>query len=128
MDANLPLQFIVGGCEISLSVAVDFTASNGDPVTPSSLHYIDRSGLGRLNEYQNAILSVGSVLEPYDSDKLYPVYGFGARLRGLDGQWTQVQHCFPVYGGGLQVQGVRGIMQVCMCMCVRVGAVLLPCV
>ena len=93
-------------------VAIDFTGSNGDPTSPSSLHFIDRSGSGRLNEYQNAILSVGSVLEPYDSDKLYPVYGFGARVRAPDGQLTQVQHCFPVYGGGLHVQGVQGIMQV----------------
>jgi hypothetical protein len=55
---------------------------------------------------------VGSVLEPYDTDKLYPVYGFGAKLKDAAGKWGQVQHCFPVYGGGLEVQGIAGIQQV----------------
>jgi hypothetical protein len=26
---------------------------------------------------------VGGVLEPYDTDKLYPVYGFGAKVRAV---------------------------------------------
>lgn len=34
-----PLQFIAGGMHISLVVAIDFTASNGDVLNPSSLHY-----------------------------------------------------------------------------------------
>lgn len=38
------LQFIAGGCEISLVVAIDFTASNGDPAMPNSLHYINPAG------------------------------------------------------------------------------------
>ena len=43
------------------------------------------------NEYVHAIKSVGSVLAPYDTDQLIPVYGFGARMP--DGQ---VSHCFPL--------------------------------
>jgi len=52
-------------------VAVDFTASNGDPSDPRSLHYINPYG-GSVdnNAYIQAILSVGSVLEYYDSDKV----------------------------------------------------------
>ena len=66
------LDYIRGGCEVSLSVAIDFTGSNGDPLrNPNSLHRISSS----MNSYQQAILSVGSVLEPYDTDKTYPVYG-----------------------------------------------------
>jgi hypothetical protein len=42
-------------------VAIDFTGSNGDPRTPSSLHYIDPRGLP--NQYHLAIESVGGVLE-----------------------------------------------------------------
>lgn len=38
------LQFIAGGCEISLVVAIDFTASNGDPAAPNSLHYLHPAG------------------------------------------------------------------------------------
>ncbi|KAK1581808.1 hypothetical protein Q3G72_009168 [Acer saccharum] len=40
-------------------VAVDFTASNGNPRNPNSLHYIDPSG--RLNSYQQTIIEVGEV-------------------------------------------------------------------
>jgi hypothetical protein len=62
---------------------------------------------------QQAIRSVASVLEPYDTDKMYPVYGFGAKLRDPStGAFGVVQHCFPVYGAGLEVHGVDGILQV----------------
>lgn len=69
--------------------------------------------LGSPNTYQQAISAVGDVLEPYDTDKLYPVLGFGAKLKDPNiGKYGSVQHCFPVYGGGLEVQGVQGILQV----------------
>ena len=35
------LDFIFGGCEIGLQVAIDFTLSNGDPSKPTSLHHLD---------------------------------------------------------------------------------------
>jgi hypothetical protein len=38
------VQFLAGGCEISLIAAIDFTGSNGDPAEPSSLHYISPTG------------------------------------------------------------------------------------
>jgi hypothetical protein len=45
------LEYIFGGCEISLSLAVDFTLSNGNPNDPESLHYFDFN----RNEYLQAI-------------------------------------------------------------------------
>lgn len=45
------LEYIFGGCEISLSVAVDFTLSNGNPTDKDSLHYFDLE----RNEYLQAI-------------------------------------------------------------------------
>jgi hypothetical protein len=44
--ALLPLlsQFIAGGCEVSLIVAIDFTGSNGDPDMPNSLHFMSATG------------------------------------------------------------------------------------
>lgn len=44
------------------------------------------------NEYVLAIKSVASVIAPYDSDQLIPVFGFGAKCppRG------EVSHCFPL--------------------------------
>nr|POF02814.1 protein bonzai 3 [Quercus suber] len=41
---------LIGGFEINFMVAVDFTASNGNPQNPDSLHYIDP--YGQLNSYQ----------------------------------------------------------------------------
>ena len=35
------LDFIFGGCEIGLSIAIDFTLSNGVPSSPQSLHYLN---------------------------------------------------------------------------------------
>ena len=46
------------------------------------------------NPYEVAIRSVGEILRDYDSDKLFPVLGFGARLPP-DGR---VSHCFYVNG------------------------------
>jgi len=102
-------NYISAGLEISLAVAIDYTGSNGDPDMPNSLHYI--SPVGVLNPYQLAILSVARILEHYDSDKKYPVLGFGAKIRNPDGTMTGCQHCFPINGGGVEVDGVAGIMQ-----------------
>jgi hypothetical protein len=41
------LEYVFGGCEINLSVAIDFTLSNGDPREAESLHCKDP----RRNEY-----------------------------------------------------------------------------
>ena len=103
-------EYIIGGCELNLTVAIDFTGSNGDPNLANSLHYIDRSGKS-LNQYQQAIVTVGGIVNEYDKDHKYPVYGFGAKVRTPDGQWSIVQHCFPVYGGGFEVQGIEGILK-----------------
>lgn len=35
------LEYVFGGCEINLSVAIDFTASNGKPTERDSLHNLD---------------------------------------------------------------------------------------
>jgi len=35
------LEYVFGGCEIDISFAIDFTLSNGNPRSPSSLHYHD---------------------------------------------------------------------------------------
>jgi hypothetical protein len=47
---NSFMDYVTGGCELNFMVAVDFTASNGNPLQPDSLHYFDPSG--RLNAYQ----------------------------------------------------------------------------
>ncbi|XP_022134974.1 protein BONZAI 1-like [Momordica charantia] len=99
------LDYLAGGYEMNFMVAVDFTASNGNPRLPDSLHFIDPSG--RPNAYQRAILEVGEVLQFYDSDKRFPAWGFGARP--IDGP---VSHCFNLNGSShyCEVEGTQGIL------------------
>ena len=72
------LDFISGGTELSFTVAIDFTASNGSPQDPRSLHYNDPTGAP--NQYVTAIRAVGSIVQDYDTDRLFPALGFGARI------------------------------------------------
>uniref|UniRef100_A0A3P8XAS3 Copine-3 n=1 Tax=Esox lucius TaxID=8010 RepID=A0A3P8XAS3_ESOLU len=83
------LDYIMGGCQINFTVGIDFTGSNGDPKSPQSLHYISPQG---VNEYLSAIWSVGMVIQDYDSDKMFPAFGFGAQIPP---NW-QVSHEFPL--------------------------------
>lgn len=83
------LDYVMGGCQINFTVGVDFTGSNGDPSSPDSLHYLSPSG---VNEYLTALWSVGSVVQDYDSDKLFPAFGFGAQVPP---NW-QVSHEFAL--------------------------------
>uniref|UniRef100_A0AAQ6AIK0 Copine-3 n=1 Tax=Amphiprion ocellaris TaxID=80972 RepID=A0AAQ6AIK0_AMPOC len=71
------LDYIMGGCQINFTIAVDFTGSNGNPSLPQSLHYINPNG---YNEYLAAIWAVGNVIQDYDSDKMFPAFGFGAQI------------------------------------------------
>lgn len=57
------LDYLRSGWNVNLSTAIDFTASNGEPYDRSSLHYVHNDG--NYNEYELAISSVGSILEPY---------------------------------------------------------------
>lgn len=52
------LEYVFGGCNINLSIAVDFTLSNGDPNHPGSLHSKDFN----RNEYMQALKGVGDIL------------------------------------------------------------------
>ncbi|KAG0048325.1 hypothetical protein BGZ83_006698 [Gryganskiella cystojenkinii] len=98
------LDFLAGGGTLGLTVAIDFTQSNGDPRQPTSLHFKSPSG---ENDYSRAIRSVGNILQCYDSDKRFPMFGYGGRLGG------QVSHCFPLNGNTAnpEVHGVDGMLQ-----------------
>ncbi|KAM6995478.1 copine-4 [Tautogolabrus adspersus] len=71
------LDYIMGGCQIQFTVAIDFTASNGDPRNSCSLHYIHPY---QPNEYLKALVAVGEICQDYDSDKMFPAFGFGAQI------------------------------------------------
>ncbi|KAI7829646.1 Copine-domain-containing protein [Gamsiella multidivaricata] len=97
------LDYLAGGIPLNLVVAIDFTQSNGDPRDPRSLHFRNPSG---ENDYTRAIRSVGNILQCYDTDKKFPVYGFGGKVNG------QVSHCFALNGNPQfpEVDGVDGIL------------------
>uniref|UniRef100_A0A8B9XK28 Copine 6 n=1 Tax=Bos mutus grunniens TaxID=30521 RepID=A0A8B9XK28_BOSMU len=71
------LDYIMGGCQISFTVAIDFTASNGDPRSSQSLHCLSPR---QPNHYLQALRAVGGICQDYDSDKRFPAFGFGARI------------------------------------------------
>ncbi|XP_074917448.1 copine-6 [Chelonoidis abingdonii] len=71
------LDYIMGGLQIYFTVAIDFTASNGDPHSEHSLHFINPK---EPNEYLKALSAVGEICQDYDSDKKFPAFGFGARI------------------------------------------------
>lgn len=97
------LDYLRSGLQLNLITAIDFTASNRDPRDPKSLHCIVP---GRLNQYETCIFNVGSIVCPYDTDQLFPVFGFGGKING------SVSHCFPLTfdQSNPNVQGLEGIL------------------
>jgi hypothetical protein len=97
------MDYFRGGYEMKVSVAIDFTGSNGDPRQKSSLHYIQGS---KPNGYQQALTSVLEILLAYDSDDTVDVMGFGGLVRK-----GEVSHCFPLIGGDYSIKGgVKGVV------------------
>ena len=99
------IDYLRAGTQISFSIAIDFTGSNGEYSDPSSLHHLNPNN---PNQYERAIWEVGTILEAYDTDKMFPVFGFGGVPRGEN----QANHCFPLTfdRSNPYVQGVSGIL------------------
>lgn len=93
------LEFICGGCEIELTVAVDCSLANGEHTEETGLHY--RSNLW-LNDYQAAIHKIGVIMESYSKNKKFNIWGFGADINGEE------KPVFPL-GEGVGV-GANGLL------------------
>lgn len=100
------LDYISGGLQINCTVAIDFTGSNGDPQTPRSLHFI---GAPEGNQYQQAWQTIGEIIKDYDSDQLFPAFGFGGALP----PHGQVSFEFALNGNPANplCAGVQGVME-----------------
>lgn len=85
------VDFIRGGTELHFAVAIDFTASNGVPTDPRSLHFINPQ---KPNPYEIALKSVGDIISHYDPKEMYASFGFGAILPPAQ----TVSHHFPLNG------------------------------
>ncbi|XP_041047768.1 copine-9-like isoform X1 [Carcharodon carcharias] len=100
------LDYIKGGTQLNFTVAIDFTASNGNPSQPTSLHYMNPY---QMNAYAMALKAVGEIIQDYDSDKLFPALGFGAKLPP-DGK---VSHEFPLNSDpeNPNCNGIDGVLE-----------------
>jgi len=81
VQINSFLDFVMGGTEINMVFAIDYTLSNGRPDHKGSLHYIHKKS-NKMNEYERAIYTIGNIVAPYDNDQIFPTYGFGAKIEG----------------------------------------------
>lgn len=100
------LDYIMAGTQLNCTVAIDFTASNGDPSLANSLHYINE---WHLNQYELALTAVVEIIQDYHSTKQFPVLGFGARLPP-DGR---ISHEFYVnqHPSNPYCYGVSGVLE-----------------
>lgn len=67
------VDYLQSGVGVSLVAAIDYTASNRPQVDPNSLHSMNPA----TNQYKKALTQVGYVVQPYDADQSFPVFGFG---------------------------------------------------
>jgi hypothetical protein len=73
------VDYLKAGVQLGLSIAIDFTGSNGPPTDSRSLHFINGQ---EPNQYERAIYACGNIMAYYDYDQLFPCYGFGANING----------------------------------------------
>ncbi|VDP42191.1 unnamed protein product [Schistosoma margrebowiei] len=97
--------FLNFSTELSCCIAIDFTASNGSPQVPGTLHY---STVTQPSQYAVALQAVGEIISDYDSDNLFPSFGFGACIPPDN----NVSHCFPLNGhmDNPYCEGIQGAM------------------
>uniref|UniRef100_A0A8D2J268 Copine 5 n=1 Tax=Varanus komodoensis TaxID=61221 RepID=A0A8D2J268_VARKO len=78
----------------------------GNPSQSTSLHYMNPY---QLNAYAMALKAVGEIIQDYDSNKMFPALGFGAKIPP-DGR---VSHEFPLNGNSdnPHCSGIEGILE-----------------
>ena len=64
------VDYVSGGCELNLCVAIDFTGSNGDPRKPGTLHYIHPDG--SLNDTRRPFRLLGAYWQSMMTTSCFP--------------------------------------------------------
>lgn len=102
------LDYIRGGLELRMNVAIDLTRSNLGQNNPASMHSMVHKE--EDTAYATAIRALGEVIMTYDSDGMYPVYGFGAKIPPSH---SVCSNCFALTGDFFnpEVEGVEGILK-----------------
>ena len=75
IKSNNMIKLLKKGLNLNLSIAIDFTGSNGHPSDDFSLHKIKD---GFINNYEKAIRENVEIISIYNKQDKYDVYGFGA--------------------------------------------------
>ena len=78
------------GLKVNPIIAIDFTASNGDPRNPNSYHYIKNPTT--MNEYQASIVTILDIIMQYCQTQMVPMFGFGAQMLNSN----SLETCFPL--------------------------------
>ena len=80
IEGNNIIKLLQKGLNLDLSIAIDFTGSNGSPNYENSLHYIKNDF---INNYEKAIRENVKIISMYNKKDKYNVYGFGANVNGI---------------------------------------------
>ena len=102
------LDYVYGGCEINLSVAIDFSINNKVATNPCSLHFSIDGKESNANQYLLAIKSAVTVMQYYNSTKRISAYGFGAKVVSAH----NTSNCFALTGDifNPEVDGISGLI------------------
>jgi hypothetical protein len=89
-------DYLSSGMQMAMVVCIDFTASNGIQNQPNSLHHVTPI---KRSQYEEALHEVCNIVLDYDTDKLVPTFGFGAKVNLPNfNTGGKVHHCFPING------------------------------
>ena len=135
------VDYLRGGTQLSVFIAIDFTSSNKDPWDAEYLHH---KGKKHSNPYSEAISAICPIVLNYDFDQLVSIFGFGGKpLWREPSQMTEyaadednpvgifcapginrlcwwsfpeeitTSHCFPLAKdeGSEEVEGTQGILK-----------------
>ncbi|XP_045196054.2 copine-3-like isoform X2 [Mercenaria mercenaria] len=83
------MDYTRGGLKLNLTIAIDFTSSNGKPSEKLSLHDISSD---KGNQYTDVIESLGTLILNCNREQKLALFGFGARVDNSN----KVSHCFPL--------------------------------
>mmetsp|Transcript_29101 Transcript_29101/g.74748 ORF Transcript_29101/g.74748 Transcript_29101/m.74748 type:complete len:418 (-) Transcript_29101:682-1935(-) len=112
------IDYLQKGMRMNLVAAIDFTQSNGMPTDPASLHFRQNFDFSQLqpgmnqggpqpNQYQKAILSIGSVLTPYSQTGRIDAFGFGGKFAN-----GEISHNFILNGStNPGCEGPHGVLE-----------------
>ena len=97
----------MGGLQLKLTVAIDFSASNKDRDDPDSLHFADDKD---YNEYIYAIDAIGDIICQFDEKKKIPAFGFGAQVDQAVS--SEASSCFALNGDIFRPRcdGIAGVL------------------